>query len=230
MTNDLQPRVLLVDIEATNLKADFGFIICLSYKWSGEKKVHNISIRNNPKFKKDRTNDSYIIDQFRKIAEQADIVVTHYGSIFDYPYLQTRALMNGQPLLPQIPYIDTWRIARKKMALGSNRLASLARALGVEEKTPLSGPIWVKAMSGDEKSISYIEKHCDQDVIVLEQVYEKIKGLRSDIPRLSHTGCPTCGSFNTVSRGKVRTVKANKQQYSCKNCGHWWSTPCNTKT
>lgn len=218
-----KPRVMIMDIEATNLKADFGFVLCIAWKWSGEDKIYSVSIADAPSFKKDCTNDKWIIEEFRKAAEQADAIVMHYGSVFDYPYLQARALAHGLPLLPKVPYIDTWRIARKGLALSSNRLASLSRLLGVEEKTPLSGRIWVKATSGDAKSIKYIVEHCKQDVRVLEQVYDRIKGLRFDNPRLSGDGCPTCGSYDIISRGRVRTTKQIMHKFSCNNCGHWFS-------
>lgn len=220
-------NVMFLDIEATNLKADFGYMLCASWKWEGLKKVHHRSIAEAPTFEEDPTDDAWIIEELRPELEKADVVVFHYGSRFDYPYLQTRALYHRLEPLPRVRWIDTWRIARNQLALSSNRLASLSRLLGVEEKTPLSGPVWIRAMAGHAPSIRYVVEHCDQDVIVLEQVYQRIKALRptdGQGPKLGfHGDCPTCGSSNTIRKGFERTVKKQKQRMKCNDCGHWWT-------
>lgn len=226
MSDDV--RVLFLDIEATNLKADFGYMLCVSWKWEGEKKVHHRSIADAPTFKDDPTNDAWIVEELRPILEEADVVVFHYGSRFDYPYLQTRALYHGHTILPKVKWVDTWRVARDNLALSSNRLASLTRLLQVEEKTPVDGRIWMKAMAGHKPSIKYVVEHCDQDIVVLEQVYQKIRGLRYDNPNLSakkNGACPTCGSYNVHKRGQEKTVKQLKDKFSCGACGHWFSRP-----
>lgn len=218
------PRVLIMDIEATNLAANFGYLLAIAWKFSGDKKVSCLSIVDAPTFASDPTNDKWLVKRFREVVENADIVVGHYSTRFDYPFLQARALYhNLDPFPTDIRHIDTWRISRDKLRLNSNRLASVAAHLGLEEKTALSGPIWIKAMAGHKASIKYVVEHCIQDVVVLEQVYEKIKSLRADNPKVSHEGCPTCGSQKVQKRGFARTVKAKKQRFSCGACGHWWS-------
>lgn len=216
-------RVMLLDIESTNLSADFGYILCIAWKWSGEKKVYSLNITQSPTFADDPTNDKWLVEQFAKEVEKADLLVFHYGMFFDFPYLQTRALYHGLRPLANIPFVDTWKIAKKRLKLHSNRLASISELLGVQEKTPLSGRIWVRAMAGHKPSIRYVLKHCIQDVVVLEEVYDRIKGLGWDRPALSHVGCPTCGSHDVQQRGRVKTLKTIKQRYSCNSCGHWFA-------
>lgn len=219
-------RVLLFDIEATNLAANFGYCLCIAWKWSGEEDIYYLSIADTDTFAKDPTNDRKIIEEFRAVVETADIVVGHYSTKFDYPYLQTRALFHGlKPYPTDMRHVDTWRVARNTLRLNSNRLASLAAHIGVEEKTPLNGRIWVKAMAGHKPSIEYVVEHCVQDVVVLEDVYEKIKMLRPDNPKVSIVGCPTCGSQRTQSRGLARTTKRIVHRYSCNSCGHWFRIP-----
>lgn len=226
-------KVLFYDIETSNLAANFGFMLCLSYKWEGQSKVHTISIRQSPTFKEDSTNDLYILEAFRPIAEEADVIVGHYATRFDYPYLQTRCLFHNIPFLPtDMKHIDTWRVARNRLRLNSNRLASLAEHLDAGEKTKLDGRVWVKAMAGHVPSLKYIEQHCVADVLVLEGVYHKIKALRTTAtgPKISVSGnCPSCGSGDLHSRGKVRTVKRVMWRRSCNNCGHWYSMPDEVK-
>jgi uncharacterized protein YprB with RNaseH-like and TPR domain/predicted RNA-binding Zn-ribbon protein involved in translation (DUF1610 family) len=220
--NDL--RVLFWDIEATNLDADFGFLLCIGYKFKGEK-AHCIRIDDSPTFAKDHTDDRWVLNEFRKVLEQADLIVHHYGDRFDYPFIQSRCLFHGMKVMPRLPSIDTWRVARNGLKLSSNRLAAITNLLNVGEKTPLVGRIWVKAMSGDTKAISYIVKHCLQDVKVLEMVYDRIMPVRpsGSGPVMSSVGCPSCGSHHIHRRGLVRTVKTLKQRWSCLDCGHWFT-------
>ena len=229
MTQNNKPqhelKILMLDIEASNLAADFGFLLCIGYKWHGEKKTHVISIADAPTFKKDHTDDKWILQEFRKVVEQADMCVFHYGSRFDYPFLQARCLFHHLPPLPQIPAIDTWRIARYELRLSSNRLASLTNLLDIEEKTPLKGRVWVRAQAGHLKDIKYIVEHCVRDVEVLEKVYDRIAPLRraGGGPVVSASGCPTCGSHHIQRRGLIRTIKTIKHRMVCMSCGHWFS-------
>lgn len=220
-----EPRVLLFDIEATNLQADFGVVLCIAWKWHGESKVYHRSITQAPTFAKDPTNDKWLIQEFGKVLEQADVAVFHYGMYFDAPYLQTRALYHGMKPLHMPPMVDTWRICRKRLKLHSNRLASIAALLGVSEKTPLDGPTWVRAMAGNKKAIKYVVDHCLQDVVVLDEVYTRIRAFGWDNPNMGakEDACPTCGSHDLHMRGQIKTVKAPKQRFHCNNCGHWFS-------
>lgn len=217
-------KILFMDIEASNLAADFGFTICIGYKFAGDRDTHCISIDQFPQFKKDHTDDRKVLEAFRNVVEEADLLVYHYGSRFDYPFLQARCLYHNLPPLPQIPAIDTWRIARNELRLSSNRLASLTNLLDIEEKTPLKGRVWVRAQAGHRADIKYIVDHCIQDVRVLEKVYDRIMPLRrsGSGPTISSTGCPSCGSHHLHRRGLVRTVKTLKQRWSCADCGHWF--------
>jgi uncharacterized protein YprB with RNaseH-like and TPR domain/predicted RNA-binding Zn-ribbon protein involved in translation (DUF1610 family) len=222
-------RVMMLDIEATNLKADFGYLLCVAWKFLGEKKIHVVSIADGPTFANDPTDDAWVVKEVTKAVEDVDTVVFHYGSRFDYPYLQSRALFHNLPLLPRIPYVDTWRLARNNLALGSNRLASLARLVGAEEKTPLDGRTWVRAMAGHKPSIKYVVDHCKQDVLVLEQVYTKIRGLgaSSGLANMAWKSgdCPTCGHTTPTRYGWKRFLGGWRQRYMCSNCGHTFTTP-----
>lgn len=219
-----KPRVLLFDIEATNLQADFGVVLCIAWRWHGEEKIHHLAITQAPTFDKDPTNDKWLIEQFAPVLEQADVAVFHYGMYFDAPYLQTRALYHGMKPLNMPPMVDTWRICRKRLKLHSNRLASIAALLGVSEKTPLDGPTWVRAMAGNKKAIRYVVEHCKQDVVVLDEVYSRIRAWGWDQPNMAPDGgCPTCGGHSLQARGKVKTLKTQKQRFSCNACGHWFS-------
>lgn len=233
MTNALvndqprKPRVMFLDIEATNLSGNFGYVLCIAWQWEGEKKVYSLDITQSPGFETDPTNDKWLLRQFAKELLKADMLVFHYGARFDYPYLQTRALYHKMKPFVRVPWIDTWRICKYGLALNSNRLATVASLLRVEEKTPLNGPIWIRAMAGHRTSIRYVVRHCKQDVVVLRQVYERIRPLRPLTgPKMAVNGaCPACGSPKVQKNGLRITVKQKKMRMKCNNCGHWFEKP-----
>jgi len=74
-----EPKILIFDIESTNLAANFGYILCVSYKWADKKEVHTIRIDRFPLFKKDPTNDREVVKAFGEVFNEADRVVAHYG-------------------------------------------------------------------------------------------------------------------------------------------------------
>jgi len=223
-------RVILWDLETTNLKGNFGYILAGAWKVLGEKKVHCISITDSKTFEKDPTNDKHLCKELLKSLEGADIWVAHFGKWFDRPMMNTRLLGHGLPPLPPVPLVDTWKVAKDNLRLNSNRLATIASWAGVEEKTALSGPIWIKAMAGHKPSIKYVVSHCKQDVIVLEQVYEKIKCLSTTHPNVNiledrPDSCPICGGGPLHKRGKTITRVSWKQRFQCRDCGGWSTGP-----
>jgi len=128
-----KPKVVLFDLECTNLNANFGYILCGSWKVLGEKKIHTATITDFPSFEKDCTNDKHVVKAIADALEDADVWVTWYGQRFDVPFLQTRLMYHGNKPMPPVPHVDGWRIARYKMRLNSNRLATVSAFLEVEE-------------------------------------------------------------------------------------------------
>lgn len=237
-----EPKILLWDIEASDLAANFGFVFCIGYKWFGQGKTQVISIRDFPGFKRDVTNDRYVLREFQKVMEQADMQVTWYGSRFDLPFVQTRAMMGGLKPFARIPHVDAWRIARFQLKLNSNRLDTVSRAipLGANEnrklKTPIDGQHWVKGKAGYTTALKYIESHCRADIEVLEEVYRTLRPYAPQtVPNLSkldarlEEGCPKCGSDRIQSRGYSLTARGAHRKYQCRGCFGWFSLPTKIK-
>lgn len=233
-----EPKILLWDIEASDLAANFGFTFCIGYKWMGEKKVHLVSIRDfKSAFAEDPTNDLHVVAHFSDVLAQADYHVTWYGARFDLPFLQTRSIELGLPPLPDRPHVDAWRIAKYKLRFNSNRLETVSRSIAIAPgakqsfKTPIDAKCWVKAKAGHVDSIKYIEEHCVADVDVLENVFQKIRPYASSLPNLSKLnnplieGCPACGSSKMNKKGKRITPRGWKQQLQCQDCAHWYLIP-----
>lgn len=227
-----QPKVILWDIEATNLSANFGYVLCVGWKELGKKKTNLIKISDFKLFTNDPTNDSEVIRETVKVLTGADAWVTWYGRKFDEPFINTRALFHKLPLLPPMAaaHIDGWRIAKYKMKLNSNRLDTVSKFCGVAEKTPLDGPTWIDAAAGKPKALKYVYDHCRQDVVVLEEVYNKIKILGHGVNLATFRDkvdpnkqvCPVCNKENMLTKQGTRLANATKKQrYHCTNCGAW---------
>lgn len=172
-------RVGYLDIETTNLNADFGFILTWYIK-SKDKNEYHFGIINRREIFNGNF-DKRIVRELLNTLKKYDVIYTHYGSDrrFDVPYIRTRAFANGlQDLLPRYMekfIMDTWSAARNKLRLHSNRLDSIAEALGIEsvKKTPLSPKKWRLAAIGDTKALEYIARHNKRDVQLLEKVHKK---------------------------------------------------------
>jgi uncharacterized protein YprB with RNaseH-like and TPR domain len=222
-----QPKVLIYDIETSNLAANFGIVFCIGWKWAGVgKKVNMISIRDNKRaFTKDPTNDKHVIQEFSKVINQADAIVAHFGDKFDKPYLNTKCLEHGLQPFSAVPQIDTCKEAWKRLKFNSNRLDAIAKFLKLDvQKTPIDNRSWIKAPGGHIPSIKEIEHHCVMDILVLEQVYLKMRPFMPSHPNLSalhgdRLDCSVCGG-KMVYDGVYATTQGKRQRNRCKECGH----------
>jgi uncharacterized protein YprB with RNaseH-like and TPR domain len=221
----------MVDIETTNLNADFGRILCASWMRYGEKKPHNVSCLDFP-VPSDPTNDRKVVKVLMAEIAKADAWVTWYGRYFDLPFIETRALYYKMKPLPPVPHVDLWFTARKRFKFTNNRLANVQEFLGVSEKTPLTKSIWAKAGCGHVQSIKYIIKHCNADIICLAEVYDRMRAwvtgpAHPNVSVISGNPmtCPTCGSDKVRKAGLRATRTAFTQRWVCGSCGAWSATP-----
>jgi len=98
----MSQRVLLFDIESTDLEASFGHCICIGYKYLGEPRTHVMSIYDFPEVTDpNKEPDLYLMKAFHKlITDEADIIISYYGKGFDIKFLNTRMLLAGLPPMP----------------------------------------------------------------------------------------------------------------------------------
>lgn len=241
---DKKARVLLWDIETSfNLVLTFDLnsenyipyknilqerhIICVSYKWLGEKTIHTISIMDDKKrFKKDIHDDFYVVSEFRKMLEQADAQIGHYLSRFDVPMLNARLAFHGLNPVPKIATIDTKFVASKNFKFNSNRLDYLARFLGYKGKMENPSNLWIKCWEGDKTAIEHMAKYNRQDIDINEYVYNRLSPFMKNNPlnmNMFKAGarCPNCGSEHIQSRGYNLTRTARYKRFQCLDCGAW---------
>ena len=81
-------------------------IICISYKWQYEDKVHSLT------WDKDQ-NEKTMLKKFIKILGEADEIVGHNIDSFDIKGLRTRCLANGLLMYPTYRTLDTLKKSRQ---------------------------------------------------------------------------------------------------------------------
>lgn len=214
-------RILFLDIEASDLSADIGNVLSIGWKFNDEPKAHVIDIGQYPG--KTVNDDSALLKAFEPVWNAADLVVHHFGDFYDVPFLQTRRLIHKMKPMAAVATVDTWRIAKKKLKFGSNRLARIEDALRCPyHKTPVKLSVWADARCGDRKALKYIVEHNLKDVLVLEWIYNRIRAVWPQhptlVPQTDAMTCPIDGA-RTRSRGRVLCATHSYQRRVCLRCG-----------
>jgi uncharacterized protein YprB with RNaseH-like and TPR domain len=167
------------DIETTNLKANFGRILCASVA-DMYGNVKTFRIDEDP-WKRDRRRDDIAVAVgLRDYLEQFDFIVGWYSKMFDVPYLNTRLFIGGErPLRSDMKHVDAiWKAKKGSLALHSARLDALAKTLRLDvQKSGLDPDIWNDAADGEKYAMDYVVEHCELDVLVLRKVFYAMKAL-----------------------------------------------------
>ena len=193
-------------------------IICICYKWAGEKEVHSLNWDA-------KQNDKSLLEKFIKIANEADELVGHNGDKYDLPWVRTRCLYHGISLFPSYNTIDTLKYARSKFKFNSNKLDYIAQFLGLGAKISTGFNLWKDiVLNSDKKAMEQMVTYCKGDVVLLEKVYNK---LAPHFPEKTHVSedkadCPTCGSSKwSFSKRRMSALGTTRVQMQCKKCGRY---------
>jgi len=191
-------------------------IICIGYKWAGEKQVHALTWD-------EAQEDQAMLSRFIPMLESADELVTQNGDRFDIPWIRTRALHHGIPMSPHHVSVDTYKAAKYKFRFNSNRLDYLGQFMGQGKKIKTDFDLWKDILlNNDRKALAKMVTYCKQDVRLLEQVWDKMNPY---VPAKSHVGrglCPECGSVNvTVNKRRKTAAGYTKICFQCQDCGKY---------
>lgn len=218
-------RILVWDIEASNLSADFGIVLCVGSKFVGKPKVTIPTILDfvRPNDRSLLTAEKRMLRAVSKALIDSDAWVTHFGTHYDIGFVNARLIYHGLPPIPaNHPHIDTWKISRYKLRLSSNRLATISTFLKTgDEKNKIKPEQWLGALSGNKAAMAYIAEHCRLDVLVLEEVYLRLRPLMTNHPRGGGGECHACGSKRLRSEGWRLTTTKRYRRVQCKDCGAW---------
>lgn len=212
-----------INIDHDNLLKERA-IICIGWKWEGEKKVHALTWDK-------RQDDRAMLAEFIKVASQADELIAHNGDGYDLPWLKTRCIHHGLPTLSNYKTVDTLQWAKRRFLFNSNRLDYIAKFLGMGGKLKTEFGLWKSiVLENDKAALKRMVDYCKRDVVLLEQVWRK---MADHCPVKTHAGvaagrdkwtCPKCGSKHVKKNAtKVTAAGTKNHQMQCHDCGRNYS-------
>lgn len=226
-------------IDPSNIVAE-RHLICASWMWEGESKVHSVSVLDDPKrYAKNPHDDYHVVKTLHNVLSEADVLVHHNGDSFDLRYVKTRALVHKLPPMPPCTTVDTYKTAKSQFYFNSNKLDYLGGLLKVGRKIETSKGLWNREWNGDASAIREMVKYNKQDVLLLKDVFYK---LAPHMPNhfnrelFGGVGCPRCGATKIQSRGTAKTrdrhtaISRVYQRFQCQACGGWFRSVANDKS
>ncbi len=172
----MHERLGFLDIEASNLDANWGIMLCYSiYDEEEDKSLERIV---TPKELRDGVLDRKVVEQCVKDMQKFDRVITYYGTRFDIPYIRTRALWWKIPFptYKELLHTDVYYIIRNKFKFNRNRLGGAYDFLvGDDKKTHYGRDTWIKAaIQHHQPSLDYIMEHCRIDAKELCELWNTV--------------------------------------------------------
>lgn len=241
----MKPKVMLFDIETAPMTAfvwglydqnvsidqieDHGRILCVSWKWLGEGKVHYVRVDGN---------EVAALTKIHEALDEADFVIHYNGTKFDLPTLNREfVLRNIAPPSP-VKEIDLLRTVRRKFRFSSNKLDYVCQRLGLGNKVHHKGmALWRGCMDGKRDDWATMKKYNIHDVVLLEKLYKKLLPWIPNHPNttlfaLDKLSCPRCSSTNYHQRGMQHNATRSYQRFQCNDCRGWFrgSSVMSTKT
>jgi len=235
-----EPRILVMDIECLPIVATTWNVwnaniapvniindwtmLSFSYKWLGDKDVHNFIL--TPKEAKNRDDKQMVID-IHKLFNEADIIIGYNSIKFDEKKMNSKFLEFG--LAKPSPYqsIDLYRTVKKNFANTYNKMDWTNKILGLDRKLEHTGmKLWMDCHAGNKEALDIMAEYNDVDVLITEQLYFAIRGWIKGHPNMalfqetSNNVCHKCGSHDIVlSKEKHRTAASTFDLYECNSCG-----------
>ncbi|MDH4058182.1 MAG: 3'-5' exonuclease [Cyclobacteriaceae bacterium] len=174
--------------QRAGIYAEFGKIICIAVGKLFEGEVGETKLKTKAFYGHD---EKAVLTEFSAMLDKMDSSTVkfcaHNGKEFDFPYLSRRMLVNGIPL-PQplnlsgrksweIPHLDTmelWKFGDYKHYTSLDLLAAIFKI--PSSKNGIDGS-QVNSVYYKEKNLERIKDYCVSDVVVLTQLFLRIRGL-----------------------------------------------------
>ena len=161
-------RILYYDLEtAPNLvysfntfKANIGHeqiveparIICFSYQWDDETKVHFESEHHSSR--------KEMLDKLWELLDEADFVVGYNNAGFDDIWVKSELLSEGYPPFSPFRSIDLYQGIKRLTRFPSKKLAYVAPRMLDDAKVTHTGfKLWIDCLNGDEKAWKLMKKY-----------------------------------------------------------------------
>lgn len=195
-----------------------GGVLCYAAKWLGEKKVYFDSVHHST--------EKAMLKSAHDLLSEADAVISFNGINFDIKHLNAQFLLHK--IKPPAPFknIDLLRVAKSQFKFPSNKLDYIATRLGLGQKVAHEGmDLWIKCMANNKAAWGRMKKYNIQDVVLTENVYNKLLPWIKNHPNVNLFSdiecCSNCGSASLQSRGRAVSAVGSYQRYQCLSCGGW---------
>jgi len=169
-------RVLFFDLETTGNDPSANQIVGIGLKeYMGP--VHWAFIG-------EEVSEREALEAVRHLFDKADVIVGWNIKGFDLPFLLCRALYHNvdYSLMLRKVIIDMKEVVSKLFVTKWGRAPSMdafIKWLGLKREVEFTGidvpDLYLKAIKGDESAKEIIFKHCEDDLRLYEQFYERLK-------------------------------------------------------
>lgn len=173
--------------ERAGIYAEFGKIVCIAVGKYTDQESGEMALKTKVYFD-DHEGD--LLMNFKQMIEKFDAAnlrfCAHNGKEFDYPYLCRRFLINSIPLPAvlnlsgkkpwEVQHLDTmemWKFGDYKHYTSLDLLAALFHIPSSKDKIDGSQ---VNYVYHHDKDLEKIAEYCRADIIVLAQLFLKLKG------------------------------------------------------
>jgi uncharacterized protein YprB with RNaseH-like and TPR domain len=214
-------KILIYDVETTDLDSDWGTLLCVGYKWLGDKNPTTLSILDYPG--ESIIDDQNLVKAFNKVLAEAEMVITYFGKGFDQPWLIGKFLEYRLQALPNVPHVDLFFTAKSNLHVSRKSLDNLVSYFQLGKKYWVTHRDWKLAKAGDERAIKEVIKHCYVDVNLTEKLYTLLRPYIRLHPRINGwLPCRYCGSTRLQRRGYAMTItKGRRIRIQCQSCSGW---------
>lgn len=167
-------RELGLDIESTQLKADFGMVLCACLKPVGEAPII-LRLDDKRYAGRSQWDDTPLIRDLVDILSDCAKTYGWYSAPFDVRFIRTRKMLAGMTDLVAFRHADLIKTSRSNFLFHNNRLETLINNLSRHRKTDIHPEYWRRAAFCDKPSMDKVVEHCVADVCGMEDVYLRLE-------------------------------------------------------
>lgn len=184
--------------------------------------------------------DTQITRAMVKELSKYDLVIAQNGDRFDFPQIQTRALMLRLPPIKNLITLDTLKLNRKSLALLSNKLDYLSCLSGAGGKIDQNMTDCIQTALGNPKISKARLVYNIKDVKDLRKVFwytldyvtlqDKTINMLRNFIKEDRVFCIKCAARRqkrflvkkAIVKVKVQGKKSRALRYVCQNCDFKW--------
>jgi predicted RNA-binding Zn-ribbon protein involved in translation (DUF1610 family) len=208
-----------VNINKEQIIKDWA-VLSWSAKWLND--IHMITDCLTPQEALDR-DDKRITQSLWNLLDKANVVIVQNGRKFDIPKMNARFWKYEFPQPSSYKVIDTCDAAKRAFGMTYNSLDYLGEYLRIGRKIKTEFQLWVDCDLGDKKAIKIMQEYNEGDVLLLEDVYNKMKAWIPGHPKFTlydkmFDKCPVCfGEYEEI--GVYSATQKQYKEYRCLECG-----------